>query len=91
MSYNWFPHIIFTCSEAIAQQMIDQGVHRDKLVVAPSGNDEERFRFSPEHRVAIRRQYGIGDDQIVVGNVGFLRHYKGHTFILKTLASYNFV
>lgn len=87
VSYNWFPHVIFTCSEAIARQMIDEGVHRDKLVVASTGNDEERFRFSPEHRLAIRRQYGISDDQIVVGNVGFLRHYKGHTFILKTLAA----
>jgi glycosyltransferase involved in cell wall biosynthesis len=87
VSYNFFPHVILTCSGAIAEQMADQGVAREKLVVASTGNDEERFRFSDEHRQSIRQRYGIGDEQIVVGNVGFLRHYKGHPFILKTIAA----
>lgn len=86
LSYNLFPHAILTCSEAIAEQMASQGVQRDKLVVVSTGNDEARFRFSAHHRQAIRQRYGISDDQIVVGNVGFLRHYKGHPFILDTLA-----
>ncbi|MGE4560902.1 MAG: glycosyltransferase, partial [Desulfobulbus sp.] len=87
VSYNLFPHVIFTCSEAIAEQLASQGVTREKLVVASTGNDEERFRFSSDHRQAVRQRYGIGDKQVVVGNVGFLRHYKGHTFILKTIAA----
>ncbi|MGD9949803.1 MAG: glycosyltransferase [Desulfobulbus sp.] len=87
VSYNLFPHIILTCSGAIAEQMASQGVMREKLVVASTGNDEERFRFSLEHRQRIRQQYRIGDERILVGNVGFLRHYKGHAFILKTLAT----
>ncbi|WP_448871044.1 glycosyltransferase [Desulfobulbus propionicus] len=87
ISYNFFPHLILTCSNAIAEQMANQGVKREKLAVASTGNDEERFRFSPDHRQEIRKIYGIDDDQVVVGNVGFLRHYKGHPFILKTMAT----
>ncbi len=86
LSYNLFPHGILTCSEAIAEQMASQGVRREKLVVVSTGNDEQRFRFSLDQRRDIRQRYGIGDDEMVVGNVGFLRHYKGHPFILDTLA-----
>ena len=87
LSYNLFPHVILTCSAAIAEQMASQGVQREKLVVVSTGNDEARFRFSVESRLAIRERYGIGEEAIVLGNVGFLRHYKGHPFILDTLAS----
>lgn len=87
LSYTLFPHVIFTCSGAIADQLAEQGVPREKTVILPTGNDEARFRFSPEHRRAIRRAYGISDDTILVGNVGFLRHYKGHPFIVKTAAA----
>lgn len=86
LSYNLFPHVILTCSGAIAEQMASQGVLREKLVAVSTGNDEVRFRFSEEHRQQLRADYGIGEHEIVVGNVGFLRHYKGHPFILDTLA-----
>ena len=86
-SYNAFPHLIFTCSQAIAEQLAEQGVDRRKLVTLATGIDEERFRFSPAHRLRIRQQYGIGDGEILVGNVGFLRNYKGQDFILKTAAA----
>lgn len=87
LSYKFFPHLIFTCSDAIAQQLVAQGVPADKNVVLSTGVDEERFRFSPENRKNVRNRYGIGENEILVGNVGFLRHYKGHDFIVKTAAA----
>ncbi len=87
LSYNLFYRVVFTCSSAIAEQLVAQGVKPDKTVVLSTGSDENRFRFSPESRRNIRQTYGIGDDEIVVGNVGFLRHYKGHPFIVKTAAA----
>jgi len=87
LCYTLFPHLIFTCSAAIADQLVAQGVPREKTSVLSTGNDEARFRFSPENRSKIRREYGIGDDDVLVGNVGFLRHYKGHPFIVKTAAA----
>lgn len=86
-SYNFFYQVIFTCSSAIAEQLVVQGVKPDKTVVLSTGSDENRFVFSQDNRQRIRKTYGIGDHEIVVGNVGFLRHYKGHPFIVKTAAA----
>ncbi|MBM9535783.1 glycosyltransferase [Desulfobulbus alkaliphilus] len=87
LSYKFFPHLIFTCSDAIAHQLAAQGVPAKKNVVLSTGVDEERFRFSLENRRAVRSRYGIGEHEILVGNVGFLRHYKGHDFIVRTAAA----
>lgn len=85
-SYNVFPHVILACSEAIRDGLIEQGVDGDKIVVQPTGIDEKRFCFSQDKRERIREQLGIGDDDILVGNVGFLRVYKGQVFIVRTAA-----
>ncbi len=86
LSYNLFPQVIFACSRAIRDQLAEQGVAADKIVVQPTGIDEERFRYRESDRQEIRRRYGIKDDDILVGNVAFLRHYKGHSFIIRTAA-----
>jgi glycosyltransferase involved in cell wall biosynthesis len=86
LSYNAFPHLIFACSEAIAAQLAEQGVRKEKIVVQSTGVDEERFRFSAEDREEIRQRHQISDADVLVGNVAFLRHYKGHDFIAKTAA-----
>jgi len=86
LSYT-FPHVIFTCSGAIADQLTASGIPSAKMVTLSTGNDETRFLFSPEDRYAVRQQYKVGEQEILVGNVGFLRHYKGHRFILKTAAA----
>jgi glycosyltransferase involved in cell wall biosynthesis len=87
LSYNAFPDVIFACSEAIARQLIEQGVSERKVIVQSTGIDEERFQFSQTDRESIRQQYGIGERDILVGNVAFLRHYKGHEFIARTAAT----
>jgi len=86
LSYNLFADVIFACSESIGRQLIDQGVSPAKIVVQSTGIDERRFRFSEQDRRQIRKQYHIGPDDILVGNVAFIRHYKGHDFIVRTAA-----
>jgi len=87
LSYNLFPQIIFACSEAIRDQLVEQGVAAGKIVVQSTGIDERRFQFSEQDRQDVRRRYNIGPRDILVGNVAFLRHYKGHPFIIKTAAA----
>ncbi len=86
VSYNLFPHTILACSEAIRTGLIDQGVSAEKIAVQPTGIDENRFKFSNKKRDEIRKRYNVGNE-ILVGNVGFLRIYKGHPFIIKTAAA----
>jgi len=87
LSYNAFPNVIFACSESIGRQLVEQGVSSGKIVVQSSGIDEERFVFCKTDRTEIRSQYGIANHDILVGNVAFLRHYKGHEFIARTAAA----
>ncbi len=85
VSYR-FPHAVLACSEAIATQLASQKLPRERIAVVPTGNDAVRFRFSADRRQELRSRYGLADTDIVLGNVGFLRDYKGHAFILDTLA-----
>lgn len=86
VSYNWFPHVVLACSEAIRNGLIEQGVSARKIFVQPTGINENRFRFSPLKRKEIREKYHI-KDQVLVGNVGFLRIYKGLPFFIRTAAA----
>ena len=86
-SYNAFFQVIFSCSEAIGKQLVDQGVAGKRIIVQSSGIDEQRFKFSQDERQEIRNRYNVGDQDILVGNIAFLRHYKGHEFIVRTAAT----
>ncbi len=79
--------MIFACSESIGKQLVDQGVSSKKIIVQSSGIDEQRFKFSEQQRQEIRNRYNVGEQDILVGNVAFLRHYKGHDFIVRTAAT----
>ena len=85
VSYR-FPHELLACSVAIADALTQQGLPRAHINVVPTGNDAERFRFSPEKRAEMRQRFGLEDTDVLIGNVGFLRAYKGLDFILDTLA-----
>lgn len=85
-SYNAFPHLVLACSRAIRDGLAAQGVRPGKIEIQPTGIDPERFRFKALDRAEVRREYGIADDQILVGNVGFLRIYKGQKFMVETAA-----
>lgn len=86
-SYNAFFDVIFACSESIDKQLVEQGVKAKNIIVQNTGIDENRFQFSAGDRQNIREQYNIGEQDILVGNVAFLRHYKGHEFIARTAAT----
>ena len=86
LSYR-FPHAILACSGAIASQLISQGLPENKISVVASGNDAARFQFSKTWRQEVRSRYSLDEGHVLIGNVGFLRDYKGHAFILDTQAS----
>lgn len=85
LSYR-FAHAILACSDAIAAQLSAQGLPREAIAVVPTGNDAARFRFSESRRQELRHRYALEETDILIGTVGFLRDYKGHAFILDTLA-----
>lgn len=75
---------------AITPAMVDSFVEKniapaDKFTVIPSGIDVTAFTARPEQRDAVRDQYGIPQDALVVGHVGRLDPLKGHADLLDQL------
>ena len=53
----------------------------EKTIVVPNGIELEKYRFNPDLRNTLRKEYGL-DDCCVVGHVGAFIEQKNHTFIL---------
>ena len=63
------------------------GVSPKKLWTIYGGVDVRRFRFSPEERMRVRREFGYGDDDFVIGLVGRFDKVKGQYELLKAVAN----
>ncbi len=76
-SYRAFPHLILTTSKSITDEFIAKGFDPRSVITMPTGIDTERFRFCARPARLTRQRLGIGEDQILVGNVCVLRSWKG--------------
>ncbi|MEF2229667.1 MAG: glycosyltransferase family 4 protein [Pseudodesulfovibrio sp.] len=50
------------------------------------GVDTERFAFDPEGRETVRREFGFGPDDLVVGLLGRFDRVKGHRELIRAVA-----
>jgi glycosyltransferase involved in cell wall biosynthesis len=67
---------IFVVSDVERRNLEERGVAAEKIVVNPNGVDAERFR--PDvGGVAVRRELGIRDDEVVAGFVGTFGPWHG--------------
>lgn len=74
--------VVMTTGPTVARMHPGAEALGDRLVPFFSPVDIERLAPSPERRATARRELGIADDQVVVGNVGNVNPQKGHrTFI----------
>jgi sugar transferase (PEP-CTERM/EpsH1 system associated) len=62
-------------------------VPENKLVFIPNGVDTDRFR--PGRDLALRREWGIADDEFVVGAVGRLDPIKNYEGLITAIRSLN--
>ena len=58
-------------------------VANGKVTILPNAIDPERFKFDEVARKRIREQYGIAEDDFVVGHVGRFFPEKNHRFIIE--------
>jgi glycosyltransferase involved in cell wall biosynthesis len=83
---NWFscfPETIITNSKAGEIDAKSKGFPSGKLKIIPNGIDCETFRPQPEVRHRIRREWGIGEREKVVGLVGRWDPMKDHANFLR--------
>ena len=72
----------FACSEKAKQEFYPARL-QDRVFIMKNGIQSRRFRFSPEDREEIRKQYGITDEQILVGCVARITEQKNPFFLLE--------
>jgi len=74
----------------VADAMIDQAVTaglapRERFVTIRSGMETDRFRPDPAARREVRGQWGVAEDDVVVGTIARLFRNKGYEELLPAL------
>lgn len=79
-------HMIVTVADAMIEQSVRAGVaDRAKFVTIRSGLETEAFHADPIARERRRREWGVSDDNIVVGTVARLFENKGYEEIIEAV------
>ena len=81
-------HLIVTVSEPLKRDLIDRGIPPSRIVFHPNGVDTDIFdpeRFSIIDNQALLSQYGIEEDEIVIGFVGTFGRWHGADILAKSL------
>lgn len=81
-------HRMISVADAMTDLMVEAGVApREKFTTIYSGMDVEPFLRAGEHRDAVRSQYGLREDHVVVGKIARLFHLKGHEDLITAAAT----
>lgn len=76
-------HAIVGVADAMTRQALDAGVGKpEQYSTVYSGMEIEPFLDSASHRAAVRAEFGIADDDLVIGTVARLAELKGHDDLL---------
>jgi glycosyltransferase EpsF len=74
------------CSSHAGEWLFGKKVSKaGKVMVLPNAVEYDKWRFNPEARERVRKQYGI-EDKLVVGHVGRFMWQKNHEFLIKVFA-----
>lgn len=74
---------IIANSHAGKRYAVENGFPEDRIVVIPNGIDTDYFRFEPDGRWQVRREWGIAENEMLVGLVGRLDPMKDHPVFLE--------
>jgi glycosyltransferase involved in cell wall biosynthesis len=61
------------------------GIDGERLAFIPNGVDTQRYRFDAEKRRQFRREYGLGEDQVLLGTLGSYYPVKGHRYLIDAM------
>lgn len=75
------------CGEAAAENGWGRRTaNKGKVIMLPNAIDPNRFKFDANAREQIRKQYGLNEDDFVVGHVGRFFPQKNHVFLIDIFA-----
>lgn len=83
---RWLPARIVACAQAAVRVHAALGYDAKRMVVIPNGYDLSRFRPDPAARQRLRAQWGVADDEPVLGMVARRDPQKDHVNLIQALA-----
>ena len=82
-----YPTHLAACSEYAARWLFgDQVVDAKQVHIIHNAIDIDRFTFNPQSRAIKRDKLGIGDSQLLIGQVGRICFQKNQVFTIKVLS-----
>jgi len=78
-----FPDRIVVNSRVGRKDLLSQGVPAEKLVLVHNGFDTEQFHPNGKARINIRNEWGIANNQILIGMVARFDPVKDHETFLR--------
>ncbi len=81
-----FADLVVANSEAGARHAVARGFPAERTVVVPNGIDTARFRPDAEARHRVRSQWGVSEEETVIGLVARIDPAKGHDTYLEAAA-----
>lgn len=80
------PHAMISNSARGRDDAIRRGFRPDRIMVIPNGADTVAFDIDPAARRAVRAEWGVDDDENLVGMVARVDPMKGHAMFLDAAA-----
>ena len=75
---------LFACSEKAGQVTFGaEAINQKNFMIIRDAINLESFRYNPKTRDKVRKEMGIQDGCIVIGNVGSLKKGKNQSFLLR--------
>ena len=79
-------HALVSVADAMTEQAVAAGVaQRAKFVTIRSGVETELYRACPEDRSAVRAEWNVPQEAVVVGTIARLFRNKGYEHLLQAL------
>ncbi|WP_228642362.1 glycosyltransferase family 4 protein [Microtetraspora sp. AC03309] len=76
---------VVTLAETMAAEIVERGVPRERIHLAPNAVDDALLTADYDG-AAFRRQYSIGDREVVIGSVSSIVGYEGFATLLNAAA-----
>lgn len=79
----------FACTKHAGEyQFGKKAVEQGKVKIITNAIDIEKFKFDPEARKRLRKEFGFGEDDYVVGNIGRMIPQKNQLFLVDAFAEF---